>query len=164
MGYNFLTIGSTDRLNPFLELTDSNLFGLYYVIFSSKAILIYKIIFKEENIHAKFTFFKYFFGNNSSFIYLFELGFYYYYYNIFMQFGFSFENFWKYFFSTSLKVRHSNYSDLQQQKKKKIKKPVDKLIIKFNFIYKLTVLYWKSKFIEVCYTLMDSVIVWIQDW
>ena len=93
LGYNFLTIGSTDRLNPFLELTDSNLFGLYYVIFSSKAILIYKIIFKEENIHAKFTFFKPFFGKNSSFIYLFELGFHYYYHNIFMQFGFSSENF-----------------------------------------------------------------------
>ena len=57
-GYKFLTIRSTDKLSPFLELTDSNLFGLYYVIFSSVAISIYKIIFKEENIHAKFTFLK----------------------------------------------------------------------------------------------------------
>ena len=76
-----------------MELTDSNIFGLYYVIFSSKAILIYKIIFKNENIHAKFTFFKWFFGKNSLFIYMFEQGFHYYNYYIFMQFGFSFENF-----------------------------------------------------------------------
>ena len=60
-------------------------------------------------------------------------------------------------FSTSLKVRHSNYSNLQQQKIEENKKPVDKLILKFNFTYVLTVLYWKSKSVEVCCTLMANV-------
>ena len=52
---------------------------------------------------------------------MFELGFHYYHYNIFKQFGFSFENF-ENVFSTSLKVRHSNYSNLQQQKMEENKK------------------------------------------
>ena len=70
-----------------MDLTDSNIFGLYYVIFSSKAILIYKIIFKNENIIIIFS---------CSLDLVLKI----------------FEN----IFSTSLKVRHSNYWNLQQQK------------------------------------------------
>ena len=121
LGYNFVTIRSTDKQSLFLELTDSNLFGLYYVIFSSKAILIYKIILKIIIFMQNLYF------SNSFLIKALHL-------YICLNQGFSiiiiifscsldlvlkiFEN----IFSTSLKVRHSNQSNMQQQKIEENKK------------------------------------------
>ena len=59
-------------------MANSNAFCLYSVSVLFETIFICKIIFKEENISAKLTFFKCFFGDNFLFIYMLEWGLHYF--------------------------------------------------------------------------------------